>query len=194
MNLLAVGIVRTSHGIHGAMKVRSYSGEYGHFKRFGEIQLKHGEISKSFTIDSIRIGHETALIECAGINTPEEAKKYIGWEIWAPREMCAPLLQDEYYIADLVGCSLLLKNEIVGRIIAVIDGAGNSLLETELEDKKINFLLEENLEVIIKDLASKKFIPLSDDVGVEFINDRDYTKVNGPINLGNGLWLNTDGK
>jgi 16S rRNA processing protein RimM len=136
MNFLAVGIVRTSHGIHGAMKVRSFSGEYGHFKRFKEIQLKHGDNRKSLTINRIRFGHAMAMVECAGIDTPEEAKKYIGWEILVPREMCAPLLHDEYYIADLVGCILFLEKESVGRIISVIDGGGNSLLETELEDKR----------------------------------------------------------
>lgn len=36
-------------------------------------------------------------------------------------------------------------------------------------------------------------IQLDDEVTVEFIDDNDYSSINEPIYLGDGLWMNTSG-
>jgi hypothetical protein len=61
----------------------------------------------------------------------------------------------------------------------------------ELEDKKINFVLDANLKVLLSRIAmaGMKGI-ISDEVGIELISDQDYSELNEPIYLGDGVWLN----
>lgn len=129
MEFLAVGIVGTSHGVRGAMRVKSLSGEYGHFENFIEITLRHKELSRVLKVISTRITGKSAIIQCEGIDTPEDAKKYSGWEVWVARELCNPLLENEFYIADLNGCAVMLDDHRIGEITGVTDIGRCDLLE-----------------------------------------------------------------
>ena len=61
----------------------------------------------------------------------------------------------------------------------------------ELEEQKINFLLESNLEELLRRLKGFS-LQLLEGVGVELIDSNDYSKIIEPVYLGNGVWLNLD--
>ena len=55
-------------------------------------------------------------------------------ELWAPRDMAAPLGDGQYYYADLVGCSLTAGGSVLASVVAVCDGGGGDLLEVKKAD------------------------------------------------------------
>ena len=61
----------------------------------------------------------------------------------------------------------------------------------ELKEQKINFLLESNLEELLRRIQGFN-LELFDGVGVELIDNNDYSKLHEPVYLGNGIWLNLD--
>jgi hypothetical protein len=62
----------------------------------------------------------------------------------------------------------------------------------ELEEQNIQFVLEPNLNELLKRMQMCG-IQLDDEVTVELIDDNDYSSINEPIYLGDGVWLNTAG-
>jgi len=61
----------------------------------------------------------------------------------------------------------------------------------DIHDKKINFLLEENLKELYKRFqASGLPISIIGDLGIEILEDTNYTALIEPIYLGSGAWLN----
>jgi hypothetical protein len=60
----------------------------------------------------------------------------------------------------------------------------------ELKQHQINFLLEDNLEELFRRIESCGMIFDNDSLAVELVDNNDYTKIQEPIYLGSGVWLN----
>jgi len=146
---LAIGKIRTSFGVKGHVKILNFSGESSHFLKLDIISLEKGQLREKRKIENISVHGADIIIKFEGIDTPEDARKYIDWEIWVPREKASKLKKGEYYIADLIGCTLVPPKKaaeaaavpapavpaVYGKIISILDGAGiNDLLEVESPD------------------------------------------------------------
>ena len=137
MEYLATGVLKGPHGLQGFVKLHSYSQEYGHLVDLSVVSLRKDGMEKEFNIESIKFSGKELLVKFEGIDTPEVARNYNGWEIWIPRNSAASLEEGEYYVADLSACSLTVAAKTVGKVVGVIDGPQALLLEVEsAEDKK----------------------------------------------------------
>ncbi len=133
MGKIATGIIRTSHGVTGFLKVSSFSGETDHFYSLKSIELRHqNKPSQVFPIEQVKPYKGGILIKLAGIESPEVAKTYNGWEIWVDRQDAAARGEEEYYHADLCGCDLISDGEIIGRVVAVAQGTSSDFLEVDV--------------------------------------------------------------
>ena len=136
-NLLVTGIVCSSHGVDGFVKIVSVSGETAHFRCFDTVFLKMRkteDVLKSYTIEVIQGSGRYVLIKFRGVDTPEQAKLLAGAELLVPRDMACPLGKGEFYISDLCQCSLVYKGALVGCITGVLEGGSDDLLEVVLTE------------------------------------------------------------
>jgi len=133
MDEIAIGAIRTAHGVKGFMKVRSFSGEWDHFTRLENIQLRSGSKRRDFMVEGYRWLGKELIIKIQGIDTPEEVKNFANWEIWVDTNYAAPLGKDEFYLRDLVGCDLVYSGEKIGQIKTFIEGGASDLVEVILE-------------------------------------------------------------
>lgn len=131
MDTLAVGVVRTSHGVRGYVKIRSFSGETEHFFQMKEVLLKKDRREKVYHIEDVKPLGDDIIIKFAEVSTPEDGKRLAGSEIWVDRELAAPLKSGEYYIGDLIGCELIFDGDKVGTIKTVVESGLNDLLEVQ---------------------------------------------------------------
>ena len=131
MDLLATGVLKGPHGIHGFIKLHSYSDEFAHFADLDVLSLRKNGKERQLKIEEVRPAGKDILIKFIGVDTPEKAREYNGWEIWVPRTSAAKLDDGEFYVADLVQCSLLVEGVVVGRIVGVVDGPQALLMEVE---------------------------------------------------------------
>ena len=150
--LLVIGIIRGTHGLAGKFKVESTSGECKHFFDLDEVTLRKDTIEKTYKVESVEGNVNSLIMKCAGINSPEDAKKLSGSEILVPRNKACPLNEGEFYVEDLKQCKLVyLPNEkkpaklsglaentesaiIAGTITDVLEGGAGKLLEVELSE------------------------------------------------------------
>ncbi len=129
MEKLATGMIRTSHGVRGHMKIRTFSGEHAHLEKLHEVTLKKGDREITCGLESVKPFHDGALIKLQGIDSPEAARSYSGWEIWVNREDAPQLEEGEYYFADLSGADLICSGEVVAKVVSVSSTAASELLE-----------------------------------------------------------------
>lgn len=141
MDYLATGVLRGPHGIQGFLKLHTFSREYDHLLTVEVVSLRNKEQSREMRIESFKQAGEEYLIKFAGVDTPEEARGYTGWEIWIPRDTATALEADEYYVADLTACSLLVANAVVGKVVAIMEGPQALLLEVEVVETKKRYLV-----------------------------------------------------
>jgi 16S rRNA processing protein RimM len=134
---LAIGVTLRAHGVRGHIKVRSLSGETGHFAGLQELRLlRQGrEVLKAAVEEvSADAGGDTLRVKLAGIDTPEQARDLCGCEVWVGRDRAAPLQPGEYYLADLVGCRVLGPQGAVGSVSGVINAGAGDVLEVRADD------------------------------------------------------------
>jgi 16S rRNA processing protein RimM len=135
-DLLAVGIVRSIHGIRGEVAVRSYSGGIAHLARLKETLARKGAVEKRLEIEAARPATGKVLMKIRGIDTPEKARELLGFELWVERENASPLLEGEYYEADLCRCRVFFGSEVIGEVRSVVDAGSAQLLEVVGADGK----------------------------------------------------------
>jgi len=157
--LLAVGVISSTHGIAGELKVKSYSGEHAHLLGLREALLRKGDVERTVTFEWVRRQDPGVIVKVEGLETPEKARALVGWEIWVARSSAAPLGSHEYYAADLCRCRLWFGEEEVGTVRSVWEGGPAQLLE------------------VVGKAGRTFLVPFSD----HFIGDVDL--VNGKISL-----------
>jgi 16S rRNA processing protein RimM len=126
---LAIGIIRTSFGVHGELKVKSLSGETEHFNTLSQVFIEKDGQLREFRIEGIKIKSDTILLKFDGIDTPEKGRELNGCKIWVDRENACPLEDDEYYYGDLINCEVFRNDIRIGKVMNVFESGSDFMLE-----------------------------------------------------------------
>ena len=166
---LTVGFVRGAHGLTGEFKVESASGFYEHIAVLKEVTLRNEDRQKVFRVEYTEPGNSTLYMKLEGIDSPEEAKKLNGWDIRVSREFAVPLNENEWYVADLVKCTLDYESKDgqvgqtqpveIGSITDVLEGGAGDLLEVSLSES-CN-ILADNIKKTASGNPRKVLVPLN---------------------------------
>jgi len=155
MDLVAIGIVRTTRGVGGWLKLHSFSGEWDHFRRVESLMLrpKNRMRQSRYQVEGFEVIHGVGTIKLQGIDTPEDGKSITGYEILVPKHQGALLRENQWYLCDLVGLSVLdAKGRVLGKVISMIE-TSDDIMEVRKPDGAVfmvpfrsNFVQEPNLE------------------------------------------------
>jgi len=150
---LETGHIVGTFGLKGELKVISDANTNrfvkGNTLYFGKT-IKHLE---KVTISSSRIlkgMHVVTINDLQDINLVE---KYIGYKFFIDRDELDDLDNNQYYFIDLIGLDVYYKDKCYGKVIDVLDLPTSSVLEIELENKKILVPFVDNyvLNVLVND-------------------------------------------
>ncbi|MCR4616856.1 MAG: ribosome maturation factor RimM [Lachnospiraceae bacterium] len=129
-----IGIITSSHGVRGEMKVYPTTDDARRFKRLKEVFVETKEGLKTFEVESARVS-DKVLLKLKGIDTPEEVVKYRQRGIFVDRKNAVKLSSDEYFIADLIGIKVIDENENeVGTLTDVMPTGANDVYVIEMTD------------------------------------------------------------
>jgi 16S rRNA processing protein RimM len=128
---LAAGLIRGAHGLDGFLKVRSLSGEDGHFRRLARCYLRREGRFVQYEVEEVKGRGSELALKLAGVSTAAQAAALNGLEIWVDRADASPLAEGEYYLADLCRCRLYRGGRELGRVVSVCEAGAADLLEVE---------------------------------------------------------------
>ncbi len=131
MERLAVGLITACHGLGGFLKIRSLSGEDAHLLKLRRLYIRRGEEFLPFGVEAVEGSGPSLIMKLVGIDTREEAARYRGCELWVERQDASPLAAGEYYLADLCRCRVYRCGSELGRVVGVLGGGEQELLEVE---------------------------------------------------------------
>ena len=104
---LRIGVIASTHGIKGEVKVYPTTDSPQRFCEVKDVILKTKKGDIETEIKGVRFFKNLAIVQFACFTNPEDAKKYIGTDIMIHRKDAQPLEEGEYYIADLIGCTVI---------------------------------------------------------------------------------------
>ena len=109
-DLLKVGVITTTHGVRGEVKVYPTTDEPERFLDLDYVLLDTGKELRRLDIKNVRFFKNLVILKFDGLDNINDIEKYKGRDLWIPREEAQELAEDEYYIADLLGMKVLLED------------------------------------------------------------------------------------
>ena len=131
-----IGIITSSHGVRGEMKVYPTTDDARRFKKLKQVFVETKEGFKVFEVESARVS-DKVLLKLKGIDTPEEVVKYRQRGIFVDRKNAVRLSKDEYFIADLIGIKVICDDgKELGVLKEVMPTGANDVYVVSMDEDK----------------------------------------------------------
>ena len=130
-NLICVAVIAGAHGVHGAVKVKSYTGVPADFSIYGPLLNEAGEIV--LTPKNPRPINNAFTMRSPEIKTREQAVAMRGTLLYVPRDLLPEIEEeDDFYYTDLVGLDVKSTDgKRIGKIHSVHNFGAGEMLEIE---------------------------------------------------------------
>ncbi len=133
--LLKVGVISSTHGLKGEVKVFPTTDDVKRFRQLQEVLLDAGDEKPVLQIEQVKFFKQFVILKFKGIDDIEDVQKYKGKDLLVTRENAVELKKDEYFIADLIGvCVISDDNSLRGILKDVIQTGANDVYVIDLED------------------------------------------------------------
>ena len=109
-DLLKVGVITTTHGVRGDVKVYPTTDVPERFLELDYVLLDTGRELRKLEIKNVKFFKNLVILKFKCVDNINDIEKYKGRDLWIPREEGQELEEDEYYIADLLGMSVVLED------------------------------------------------------------------------------------
>lgn len=127
-DLLQVGVITTPHGVRGEVKVFPTTDDAARFKQLKNVILDTGKEKIDLEISNVKFFKNLVILKFKDIDDINDVEKYRKKGLFVTRENAVKLEKDEYFIADLIGLSVITEeNENLGEIKDVIQTGANDV-------------------------------------------------------------------
>jgi len=148
------------HGLLGELVVRTESDDPMNLGRYGSFQWsepggRKGR-TRSIRMTECRVHRGAALVSFEGVEDREAAEDLVGGTLSIPRSELLPAPDDSYYVADLMGLTVVtVAGETVGPLTAVYPGGGHDVYGVDKGGREVLIPAVEPIVVDI-DLATRR--------------------------------------
>lgn len=137
LKYLRIGRISTTHGLDGKLKIHPTITDLSDILKLERVYLLNKGEYVSLELEGVSRLKSEILIKIKGFDDVETARKYIGKEVFVDRSDLSELKEDEYYIADLYGLSVVdCDGRILGTINDVIETGANDVYSVHMENGK----------------------------------------------------------
>ncbi len=134
-DLLQVGIISSTHGVRGEVKVFPTTDDVKRFQKLKTVLLDTEKEQLCLEIENVKFFKQFAILKFKGYDNINDIEKYKGKGLFVTRENAVELEEDEYFIADLIGIRVISDDErIKGSLKDVITTGANDVYVIGLED------------------------------------------------------------
>ncbi|NBI92558.1 16S rRNA processing protein RimM [Lachnospiraceae bacterium] len=134
---LRVGVISSTHGIRGEVKVFPTTDNPERFRKIKEVILDMGKDEIVLEIEGVKFFKKFAILKFKGIDNINDVEKYKGGELYVTRKNAPKLGKDEYFIADLLGMDVTEDTgRKLGKVKDIIETGANDVYVVEMENKK----------------------------------------------------------
>ena len=162
---LQVGVISSTHGIRGEVKVFPTTDDPVRFKKLKNVLLDTGREQLELEVQSVKFFKQFVIVKFKSIDNINDIEMYKGKSLLIPREDAVALGKDEYYIADLFGMEVFTEEGRFGVLKDVMETGANEvyiiasdehgevlvpairqcILDVDIKEKKMKIHLMEGL-------------------------------------------------
>lgn len=157
---LQVGVIASTHGVRGEVKVYPTTDDVNRFKKLKHVILEGKRENFELEIQQVKFFKNMVILKFKGFDNINDIEPYKGCSLLVSRENAVKLKPGEYFICDLIGLDVWKENgEFLGKLTEVIQTGANDVYVVQMENEKevlipnikdciISISLEENKMIV----------------------------------------------
>ena len=133
--LLQVGIITSTHGVRGEVKVYPTTDDVKRFKKLKDIILDTGKEKLPLEIEGVKFFKQMVILKFKGLDNMNDVEKFRQKSLYVTRANAVRLRKDEYFIADLIGIKVFdEENKELGILEDVMATGANDVYVIKMTD------------------------------------------------------------
>lgn len=129
---LQVGVISSTHGIAGVVKVFPTTDDVKRFKKLKEVILDTGKERMTLHICQVKFFKQMVILKFKEFQNINEVERFRGKSLYVTRENAVKLQKDEYFIADMIGMRVVsTEGEELGTLTDVLQTGANDVYVVE---------------------------------------------------------------
>jgi 16S rRNA processing protein RimM len=140
-DLLRIGVVTTTHGIRGEVKVFPTTDDVTRFKKCDEVILVTKKGNLTLHVQNVKFFKNIVILKFKEFNDINEVEGFRKCDLMVTRENALPLEDGSYYLCDVIGASVQKEDgSLIGEVTDVLEtGANNVFVIQTTEGKEVLF-------------------------------------------------------
>lgn len=127
-DLLQVGVITTTHGVRGEVKVFPTTDDPARFKKLEKVILDTGREKTELTITGVKFFKNLVILKFKEFDSMNDVEHLRQAKLLVRREDAVELKENEYFIADLIGLKAVSdEGEELGTITDVLQTGANDV-------------------------------------------------------------------
>ena len=127
-DLLQVGAITNTHGVHGEVKVFPTTDDVNRFKKLKHVIVDTGKEQIEVTITQVKFFKNLVILKFKDFDNINDVEKWKGKTLHVTRKDAVKCQKDEYFIADLIGLRVVEENgQELGRLSDVLSTGANDV-------------------------------------------------------------------
>lgn len=135
--LLRVGVISSTHGVRGEVKVYPTTDDVNRFKKLKKVVLDTGREYMDLEISGVKFFKNMVILKFKGIDNINDIEKYKGKDLLVTRDQAVPLEEDEYFIYDIIGAKVVTEDgKEFGELKEVLQTGANDVYVVKTTEGK----------------------------------------------------------
>jgi 16S rRNA processing protein RimM len=136
---ILIGKVAAAHGLKGEVKLKCFATDPAALVTYPGLSFADG---RKATVKAARVAGDFVIATLSGVKDRTMAEQLRGTEIFVDRAALPPTAEEEFYLADLIGCVAYdPAGAPVGEVIAVPSYGAGDILEIRIGASRITGLV-----------------------------------------------------
>lgn len=137
-DVFQVGVISTTHGIAGEVKVFPTTDDMNRFKKLKEVILDTGKETQLLHIQQVRFFKNMVIVKFKEVQSINDVERLRGKSLYVTRENAVKLQKDEYFIADMIGIQVVSdEGEDLGILQDVMQTGANDVYVVEKDGEEL---------------------------------------------------------
>ena len=126
--LLRVGVITSTHGVRGEVKVFPTTDDMNRFKKLKTVILDAGKEQKTLEIEQVKFFKNMVILKFKGFDNINDVEMWRQKDLLITREQAVKLSPDENFIVDLIGLTVMTdEGEKLGVMQDVLQTGANDV-------------------------------------------------------------------
>ncbi|MBO5242151.1 MAG: 16S rRNA processing protein RimM [Lachnospiraceae bacterium] len=135
--LLQVGVLTSTHGVRGEVKVFPMTDDVKRFKKNKDYILETPKGNRAVKVESVKFFKQFVILKFEGFDNMDDIAPYKNCGLFVTRENAVKCAKDEYFIADLIGMEVCEENGgRIGELVDVIQTGANDVYVVKTPEGK----------------------------------------------------------